>query len=217
MSPWSLRGWIGWLLVGLLGVASPAVAADAVQVGCNRLELVLDPRLSAGVLEREWATGDDRVEVSAVLQLRGCAGQLLDRVALEAPLARLDPTPLRGTAAPTYLVSVDLTAPVGSYSGPMTMPVQIAKGHLQPVLAATPTGHREPIHLALTGKAAWKKVSAGAVDDFLAVNCQPQDDGFVIFYRRYHLTRSGWREHVRSEPGFWESDGEFPETRRFPK
>ncbi len=144
------------------------------------------------------------------------AGQLLDHLILAAPLARLDPTPLRGAPAPTYLVSVDLTAALGSYSGPLTIPVQVINRYLQPAVATMPDGRPEPIHLALTGKAAWKKITIKEVDDLLSVNSQPQDGNFMTFYRRYHPTRDGWQVRVRSAPGLWESDSEFPESERFP-
>jgi hypothetical protein len=204
-------------LLCLLGISSLALAADKVQVlGCNRLELILDPRLSPSVVQREWASGHLRVEAPAILELRGCKGQLLDRLTLDAPLARLDPGPVRGTPAPTYLLSVDLTAESGSFNGPLTFPVQVKSQHLQRVDATSSDGHSEPIRLALTGKAAWKKIPMGSVDDFLSVSCQPQGGSFVIFYRRYHPTHRGWQMRMRSEPGFWESDSGFPDIQLFP-
>lgn len=206
-----------WGFLCLLGISSLAPAAYAVEVlGCNRLELILDPRLDPSVVQREWASGHVRVEAPAILELRGCEGQLLDRLTLDAPLARLDPIPIRGTPAPTYLVSVDLTAESGSYNGPLTFPVQVKNQHLQRVEATASDGHNEPIHLALTGKAAWKKITVGSADDFLSVSCQPQGGGFVIFYRHYHPTHRGWQVRMRSKPGFWESDSEFPDTQLFP-
>lgn len=205
-----------WLLIGLFLFSSMATAADDIRIGCDRLVLVLAPGLTDRVVERDWASGESHSEAPAVLELRGCKGELLDKLALEAPLARLDAAPLRGAPAPTYLVSVDLTAPAGSYSGPLTLPIQVVKRHLQPAVAATPEGRLEPIRLALTGKAAWKKVSVQEVDDLLFVSSQPLDNSFVTFYRRYHPDRDGWKVSVRSAPGLWESDGEFPEIQSFP-
>jgi hypothetical protein len=205
------------LLLCLLGISSLAVASDAVQVlGCNHLELKLDPRLNPEVVRQEWGSGEERTESAAVLELRDCKGQLLDSLALEKPLARLDPVPLRGTSVPTYLVSVDWTAEMGSYNGPATFPVQVKLPHLERVEASNSDGKLEPIRLALTGKAAWKKVRAGSVDDLLSVSCQPQGGNFVIFYRRFHTTRSGWKVRARTKPGFWESDEDFPGIQFFP-
>jgi hypothetical protein len=211
-----MKRWLFLLLFGVFSVSSLASAAVSVQIGCKRLSLVLATGLSPSVVNREWASGIFRPEAPAVLELRGCKGQLLDRIALEAPLARLEPAPLRGAPAPTYLVSVDLTQAAGSYNGPLTFPVQVVNNHLQRVVALADDGRIEPIHLPITGKAAWKKISIKGVDNFISVSCQPQDKRFVIIYRRYNPTREGWRVHTRSAPGFWESDGEFPEIKQFP-
>lgn len=214
-----MKRWILLLLFSLFGVFSISSLASAnvsVRIGCKRLSLVLPPGLSPSVVNREWASGISRSEEPAVLQLRGCKGQLLDQIILDAPLARLDPAPLCGAPAPTYLVSVDLTQAAGSYNGPLTFPVQVVNNHLQRVGALADDGHMEPIHLSITGKATWKKISTKGADNFLSVSCQPQDNNFVTFFRRYYPTRNGWRIRTRSAPGLWESDGEFPEIKRFP-
>ena len=78
------------------------------------MRVVLDARLSPDVVEREWGSGNPRSESPATLELVGCEGQLLDRLVLDAPLAQLDPIPIRGAPNPTYLVSTDLTAEAGS-------------------------------------------------------------------------------------------------------
>jgi len=205
-----------WILFGLLCVSSLAFATNAVDSGCDRLTLVLDPHLTPAMVKQRWASGESSSEVPAILELHGCKGELLDRMTLDAPLARLDRVPLRRSTARTYFVTVDLTAPMGSYSGPLTIPVQVINHKLKHVEATTSDGRLEPINLAITGKAAWKKIATGAGDDLLSVNCQPQTDGFITFFRRYHLTRHGWQVRVRTEPIFWESEGEFPKIQSFP-
>jgi hypothetical protein len=205
-----------WILCGLLCIRSLAFAADAAIPSCDRLTLVLDSHLTPAIVEQRWASGESSPEAPANLELRGCKGELLDHLTLDAPLARLDQVPLRGTPVRTYLVTVDLTAPAGSYSGPLTIPVQVINHKLKRAEATADNGRFEPINLPLTGKAAWKKVSTGTTDDLLSVNCQPQADGFVTTFRRYHPTRRGWEVGIRSEPIFWESDGEFPKDGRFP-
>lgn len=218
MSTMSIK--VRWILVSLLGLHSLAFAGGLpdkhVAPGCDSLKLVLDARLSPEVMAQEWASGESLSTKPAVLELHGCKGELLDRMILAAPLARLDPSPLRGTQVPTYLVTVDLTAPIGSYSGPLTMPIQLVKHKLKRAKAMTSKGRFEEINLALTGKAAWKKVAVNTGDDFISVRCQPEGDGFVISYARYHFTLRGWQVRVRSEPGFWESEGEFPDLKHFP-
>lgn len=206
-----------WILLCLFSINSTALAVNEVSLGCSRLRLLLDARLSPAIVEREWASGSPRPEAPAVLELRGCKDQLLDRLILEAPLARLDGAPLRGAPAPTYLVSVDLTAEAGSYNGPLTLPIQVVRNHLTPAVARTPDGRLEPIRLALTGKAAWKKAPLRKVDDLLSVSAQPKDQGFITLYRRYHPTRRGWQVKTLTKSGMWESDGKFPETSLFPR
>ncbi len=204
-----------WFFISLLAWASSAFANDSVDIGCLRLQLLLDASLTPDVVEQQWGSGESSSEKFAVLELFGCKGELLDRMVLDAPLARLDPVALRGTMTPTYLVSVDLTAAAGSYSGPLTIPVELVHRHLKRVYARTENKRLEPINLALTGKAAWKKIARQEADELYAVRCQPKDGGFVTSYFRYYTTRNGWKVRAHSKPGLWESDGEFPEARYF--
>jgi hypothetical protein len=203
------------LLVGMFSINSLVLAADGIQIGCNTLALALDPRLTPSVVEREWATGESSSETLAILELRDCKGKLLDHLTLDAALARLDPIPLRKAPAPSYLVSVDLSQPSGSYNGPLTFPVQVVNNHLQRVVALASNGRLEPIYLAQTGKADWRKISIKGFDDLVSVSCQPKENNFVTYYRRYHPTRSGWKVRTRSVPSLWESDGNFPNIHRF--
>ena len=204
-----------WLLIGLLSCASWAFADVSVTLGCQRLHLKLDAHLTSAVVEQQWGSGEESMAKPAVLELHGCKGELQDSMVLEAPLARLDPTALRGTIAPTILVSVDLTAAAGSYNGPLTIPVEVHDGHLKRASANTENKQSEPINLGLTGKAAWKKIAKRSGDELYSVRCQPKGDGFVTSYYRYYSTRQGWKVRMRSEPGLWESDGEFPSMRHF--
>jgi len=204
------------LVASVFLLSSPSLAAESAEIGCKRLNVALDSRLSASIVEQDWASGTQHDEAPAILELRGCDGELLDRATLEAPLARIDPRPLHGTSAPTFLVSVDLTQSSGSYNGPLTIPFEIVQNHLKPAMARGVSGREAPIKLALTGKAAWKRVSNGKGEDLLAVNCEPHNKGFVINYRRYHPGRGGWTVRERSVAGLWESDSAFPASRKFP-
>ena len=206
-----------WIFIGLVCAASSAFAAQEVQLGCKHLRIVLDARLSPGVIEREWASGEPRrSEASATLELVGCRGQLLDRFVLAAPLAQLDPMPVRGAPNPTYLVSADLTVEAGSYNGPLTIPIQIVRDRLVAAVARFPDKRIEPIHLILNLKSEWRKISNRQVDNLLLVNCQPTDRGFLTSYRRYFPSRHEWKVKVRTRNGLWESDGEFPSRNLFP-
>jgi hypothetical protein len=60
--PEIIRIYALWSMLVLI-VASehtPSYADNAVQLGCKRLDLVLDPRLTSNVIENEWATGHER-------------------------------------------------------------------------------------------------------------------------------------------------------------
>lgn len=205
-----------WIFLSLVCVTSVAFAAQEVELGCKHLRVVLDARLSSDVVEHEWGSGNPRPEAPATLELVGCEGQLLDRFVLEAPLAQLDPVPVRGAPNPTYLVSADLTAEAGSYNGPLTIPIQVVRDHLVEAVARFANKRIEPIRLTLTGKSAWRRVSNLDVDDLLLVSCQPKGQGFVTFYRRYFPSRQEWKVKVRARDGLWESDGEFPSRNLFP-
>jgi hypothetical protein len=202
--------------VALAGALAQGCAARDAPVTCEHVQLALAAGLTPEIVARDWASGEPHGEANAVLELRGCAGQLLDRLELAAPLATLDPTRLRGAPLPTWLVSVDLTAPAGSTSGPLTLPIEVAAHHLRPASARDASGHEEPIRLAATGKSAWKKLPGGRLDDLLAIASAPEDGGFVTTWRRYHPGARGWTLRTRRQPGLWESDADFPPAAAFP-
>ncbi|RZJ60642.1 MAG: hypothetical protein EON49_07805 [Acidovorax sp.] len=204
------------LVAVIFAAPAQAHAQAQVTVGCQSVKLVLDEQVTVSELNRLWVSGELAPGVPAVLQLHGCKGELLDSITLDAPLARLDPAPLRGVRPSTVLVTVDLTAPAGSYSGPLTKPVQVEGNRLAYAQARAADGMVQPILLAQTGKAAWKKVRVGAADQLLAVRSEPRDGDFTTNYRRYVHGKQGWTVRVRSQPGLWESDGEFPARRSFP-
>ncbi len=212
MRPRSLaRRLLPALLASLASLASARPPAD-----CDRLTLVLDPRLTPEILQRDWGTGADHDEADAVLELRGCRGELLDRLELAAPMATLDPVRLRGTPSPTWLATADLTAPAGTTSGPLTVPVEVVAHRLRVARARGPGSAMAPIQLAATGKSAWKRVPAGKGDDLLEVRSERDGEGFATTWRRYHVTPHGWRWTQRRGPGLWESDADFPPLAQFP-
>ena len=205
-----------WIFLCLVCATSVAFAAQEVELGCKHLRVVLDARLSPDVVEHEWGSGNTRSEAPATLELIGCEGQVLDRFVLDAPLAQLDPVPVRGAPYPTYLVSADLTVEAGSYNGPLTIPIQVVRNHLLAAVARFVDKRIEPIRLSLTGKSAWRRVSNRNVDDLLLVSCRPKGQGFVTFFRHYFLSHQEWKVKVRIRAGLWESDGEFPSRNLFP-
>lgn len=168
--------------------------------------LRLSQELSKCEVDRQWASGTSTSIKHAALELSD-NNKLLDRIILDSPLARLER--IHGT----YFVTVDLTAEAGTYNGPLTNLVQVVNHQLKFIEAAGLDGSKETIRLSTTGKSVWKIIN----DDILSVSCQPQDKGFVTIYRRYHPTRNGWIVRERLEPGLWESDGEFPGVKHFPR
>ena len=205
---------MGWAFVVSLTV--PAFAGETAWIGCKQLTVALAPTLNAEIVEKEWASGNTHDEQPAVLELRDCAGGLLDSAPLAAPLAQIDPKPIRGVPEPTFLVSVDLTQSSGSYNGPLTIPFEVIQDRLHPVSAKDADGTTSPIRLALTGKAAWERISISNKEEILAVNCERSGKGFTINYLRYRPDRAGWTVRQRSTPGFWETESAFPALQLFP-
>lgn len=204
------------LLAACLASLAPLAAARPV-ADCDHLKLVIDPSLTPEILQRDWGTGTDHAEANAVLELRGCHDELLDRLELAAPMATLDPARLRGAPFPTWLATADLTAPAGSTSGPLTVPVEVVAHRLRVARARGPAGAMTPIHLAATGKAAWRRVVAGKSEDLLAIVSTPDGDDFITTWRRYRVTPHGWRWTQRVTPELWESDADFPPATAFPR
>lgn len=202
--------------LALLCVSSSAFAAQDVALDCRHLRIALDPRMTPVMVEKDWGSGVFHEASPASVELVACDGRLLDRYALEAPLARIDPLSVRGAPYPTYLVSADLTVEAGSYNGPLTILLQVVQDRLTVATVEDPGGRVQPIHLAVTGKAAWRRRAAAGGDDFLQVVARPTSAGFVTDYRRFFVERKSWKQEVRVRPGPWEPDGDFPAANRFP-
>lgn len=205
-----------WLFLILACTTSVAFAAQEVELGCKRLRIVLDPQLSPAMVERDWGSGQPRTQALATLELVGCNGQVLDRFVLASSLAQIDPVPVRGAPSPSFLVSADLTAELGSYNGPLTVPIQVIGEKLVPAVARSSDGRSEPVRLWVTGKSAWRRASKGRVDELYLVSCQPEAAGFVTRYRRYSPSTGKWQVRTHTRAGLWESDGEFPDRKFFP-
>ncbi len=202
-------------------------ATQEVTLGCQRLRIALAPGLTDDVVARDWQTGEPHPEGAASLQLVGCDGRVLSQLALAGALAQLDPRPLRGAPHPTYLVSADLTQEAGSYNGPVTMAVEVVSNRLQVAMAHPVKANAEaegkgdgkpvPIQLAQTLKAAWQRVDGRSADVLLMVRSQPSGGDFRTTYSRYEVVGKAWRVTSRSEPGLWESEGDFPAVSAFPR
>lgn len=194
--------------------AARAGGPRVVPPSCDHLQLVLDPRLTPETLERDWRSGAPHEEANAALELRGCRDEVLDRLELAAPLARIDPDPLHGTRVPTWLVSADLTAEMGSFNGPLTLPVEVVGHRLRVARARGPAGASAPIQLADTGHASWRRSATKHGDELLAISAGAGTPDTT--WQRFHLTPGGWRWSERYTPGRWDAEADFPAASRFP-
>ncbi len=201
----------------------------------GELQLMKDDRITAAVSKQVWDTGGLEAEPeqyepsfkksppkNAIVQIVDRAGRVLDAKQLERPLARIGTVQLYADERLTYLLTVDYSAGFGSYSGPMTFPVEVMDGHLRWLDAVEKgTGKRSRISVMQSPKTAWKIVdAAGGGKEILEAACRPdwsmKSDDFTITYRRYFFDGSKWVEVHRTKKGFTEFDEGFPSRGLFP-
>jgi hypothetical protein len=193
------------------------------------LQLLLDKRLTEPVQNELWGKGEWSFvfpagsplnkEFSLVppraskLTARDNEGRLIVERNLGAPLAKLQPW--NSASGKVFLLTIDHSAGVGSYSGPGTTLIQASDGSLREVTALNMESHQEePIRLVKSLKSDWR--SEGETE-ILSVSCRSTDLGtFVVDYIRYSVEGSHWVEHRKESTGFWESDQPFPERSAFP-
>jgi hypothetical protein len=94
--------------------------------------------------------------MNAQVQLVSAADTVLASRKLDYPLATLESAPLHGLPSPAWFLTIDETAPMGSYSGPATEMLTPAHSGLEPVGYESTQGHATPLVLARTGNADWK-------------------------------------------------------------
>ena len=189
----------------------------------GQLELVTDTRVKPGMSDAETVDF-----LPARLRLVTPSGVVAWEKKLERSRAELTTAPpLYGTknARPTYLLTVDYSADMGSYNGPITFLVEVVDG--KPRYASV---QNKPIALMRSLKTDWKfwpeKSKPGRSTDILEVACRPNsaaklsdentDNDFVVIFRRFHFDGRGWTKREKSRVGFWEDDGKFPALSRFP-
>ena len=167
---------------------------------------------------------DRRALRPALLRLVDAHGRVIASHAAERPLAELSVTRLYGTYRRTYLFTVDLSAGIGSYSGPYTRlaePESVGFGWL---IADSAGVARDTITLVSTLKTAWRAVprADGRGQDLLMLLCRPDLDTpdttarFVLTFKRYTFDGQQWLLRQQQAQGFWESDDDFPPPTSFP-
>lgn len=202
----------------------------------DSIELLEDDRITPALQKQLWGTGasedglpgnDPKPLVKAQLRLVSASGAIAATRQLDYPLARVEPAPLRGLPGPVLFLTVDATAPTGSYSGPATQILMPARQSLDSVQYTADDGKTGPLVLAVTGKAAWKISPSrkGGADEIQQVACSPDfdkkdstgdDDDFVTRYQTYRFVDGKWLLAQRQRHGIWESDQEFPKRNMFP-
>lgn len=163
---------------------------------------------------------------NAVLRIVDRGGRLVEEKQMERPLAAMETASLYGDDRITYLITVDFTAGMGSYNGPITSLVEVVGGKLQWVQALDKTtGKRGQISLMNSLKTVWKIADAPAdgAKDVLLVACRPNwsslaDENFYLIRVRYSFDGKSWVISQREEKGFAEADelGALLDRKPFP-
>ncbi|NWD70497.1 hypothetical protein HX870_23130 [Pseudomonas gingeri] len=199
------------------------------------LEILEDARITPDLHRALWGNGSDPenledqvlaadVEktpfVEAQVRLLAPSGEALENKSLGYPLASVEKAPLTGMPAPAFFLTIDETAPMGTYSGPATQVLMPSVGKLNTTVYRTAEGKSEALFLAQTGKAAWQ-VGAPAADgkaQIQQVSSSPasEDEEFVTTYRTYRFQDGAWQLSSRQEAGYWDTESDFPQRSAFP-
>ncbi len=197
------------------------------------LQLLLDARLTDEMLAQLQFIEDinslpEFAELplqNGLLRIVDRHGQALTSQTLERGLATLDKTSLYSSNKPTYVLNVDFSIGWGSYNGPVTSFFEINSGKLDFLNAINQqTGEVKPITVLDSLKTGWKIFPApdGNSKDILLVKTRPDfnDESdeleFKLSYIRFHFDGRNWVRLERSEEGYWESEGFFPDILLFP-
>lgn len=205
----------------------------------GRVELLQDSRLTPDLAKLLWGSGGPELALDpgdplykelTALPLKDAAIRLVDqhsRTIQELTLKReqaLIGAELLHPGFRTILVTTDLSAGFGSYSGLFTELIDVSRGRFEFVDARdAQSGARSPIYLGNTLKTAWKLVAApgnsGKSKDILEIACRPNADASVFYltYSRYSWSGTEWVVFTRRVPGMWEADEPFPASERFPR
>ncbi len=218
-----------------VGRSLPLTAAEN---GVNgHLVLWQDSRLTPRLKAELWQTGEpdetDEQRASsfskssparpALLQVIGVAGEVIDAKTLEHSLARMSATHLYGDGKTTFMVTADYSAGFGSYSGPITWPVEVIRGRLQWLQSYDrATGKVEEISLMSSLKTTWKLVRGTHGEEILLAQCRPdwgaplnKDPDFHIRYIRIYWTGKKWISVDRTVPGYSDFEDGFPRRSLF--
>lgn len=199
----------------------------------SQLQILEDQRISAQMHKDSWGSGLDEDSfdepgdlvdnplLEAQVRLVSAADQVIAQQDLGYPLAEVSEAPLKGLPEPVYFLSIDMTAPMGTYSGPATQMLLPAKQQLTPLSFTGADGKSQPLTLAHTGKADWQVATpaSGGPDELLQVSSFMDGDGeddFTTRYQTYRYVDGQWQVTSSQKKGYWDMESEFPAREAFP-
>ncbi|WP_047306181.1 MULTISPECIES: hypothetical protein [Pseudomonas] len=196
------------------------------------LEVLEDLRITPELHANSWGSGldadsllqsDDEHPVAplgALARLVSDGGEVLAQKSLGYPMATVEKAPLNGLPSPAFFLTIDQTAPMGSYSGPATEVLMPEQSQLDPVLCQGEGGERQPLVFAQTGKAAWQIVPSdkGGTESIQQVSSASsmENEEFITTYRTFRYVDGQWTVASRQQAGYWDMESEFPEPALFP-
>jgi hypothetical protein len=196
------------------------------------LEILEDLRITAqlhadgwgNALDSDWFDEGTDLEhyplLDAEVRLLSDSGETLAHKSLGYPLATVEQAPLNGLPSPTFFLTIDQTAPMGTYSGPATQVLVPAQRQLDPVLYLSETGEKHPLVMAQTGKAAWQIVAQGngTTEKIVQVSSasSAENEEFVTTFRSYRFADGQWTSASRQQAGYWDAESDFPAPSAFP-
>jgi hypothetical protein len=161
----------------------------------------------------------------AILRLLDGQGRVVSADTAERPLGDLAAVRLYGSMRRAYLFTVDLSAGIGSYSGPYTRLADPDSGGFGWLVADSAGVANDTITLVSTLKTAWRAVARadGRGQDLLMVLCRPDlagpdtgDVRFTLTYERFTFDGRRWTLRRRQREGCYESGEPFPADSLFP-
>jgi len=197
------------------------------------LQVLEDQRISAQLHSDSWGNGLDEDSFDepgdlvdsplreAQVRLVSASGEVIAHENLGYPLAQVEKAPLKGLPEPVYFLTIDQTAPMGSYSGPATQLLLPDKQQLKPLSYQGTDGKAQALTLAQTGKAAWMIATpaSGGADELLQVSSFMDGDGeddFATRYQTYRFVDGQWHGASSQKKGYWDMESAFPERTAFP-
>jgi hypothetical protein len=139
---------------------------------------------------------------------------------LERPVAEIKTVKLIDGKPKSFSLEVDYSAGWGSYSGPVTMFIDVVGGKIKWIRAKDASnGKTEKISVMISLKTYWKLSPSKKKQDILELACRPTGNGdFELIYSRYSFNGLEWIRYSRSEKGYldFEADTDFPRENLFP-